>query len=136
MSGASRVSGNQAREGGGVYGKGTLTMNGASSISDNDVRNFDDARNASGSGVRLDGGTLTMNDRSAIRGNRWNGVYVEGGTVVMNDHSSIRDTVRGGGIGLDGGTLTMNDYSTVTRNAIRPGTPAASGSSAAAAPSP
>ena len=74
--------------GGGVYDRGSLTMNGASSISGNDA--------FAGGGVFVDGGRVVMNDHSSIRDNE-GGIRADDGTVVMNDSSSIRGNAKSGG---------------------------------------
>jgi hypothetical protein len=96
-----------AGSGGGIHTTGTLTLNGASSISENDHR-----------GIVIRGGTVSMNHRSSVHDNRGtSGVRVRAsGTIVMNDRSSIRDNAGTGLSVAKGSALTMNDSSSVTGN--------------------
>jgi hypothetical protein len=103
------VRGSHGRRGGGILSTGTLTLSGATRISGND--------SGRGGGVYILGGTLTMNDRSSIRGNEFTGAHLDGATVVMNGHSSIRGNPLGSGVRMDHrSALTMNDSASITRN--------------------
>ena len=136
--------------GGGIYNQGVaiLTLAGRTSIRDNgccsegcgiySVRcpwdqlfgcghppsiTMEDTSSVSGhkhSGVYLEDGTLTMNDRSSIFGNKstaGGGVDLYG-QLVMNDASSIHDNrANEGGGGVAGyGALTLNDASSIHDN--------------------
>ena len=136
--------------GGGIYNQGVaiLTLAGRTSIRDNGCSSegcginsvrcpsdqlfgcghppsitMEDTSSVSGhkhSGVYLEDGTLTMNDRSSIFGNKstaGGGVDLYG-QLVMNDASSIHDNrANEGGGGVAGaGTLTMNDASSIHDN--------------------
>jgi len=65
--------------------------------------------------VRIEGGTLTMEDGAILRNNRatdGGAVYINNGTLTMNIGGEITAntaTTRGGGVYVNGGTFTMNN---------------------------
>jgi hypothetical protein len=102
---------------GGIYNDhGTVILNGDSGINAN-----------LGQGVS-NWGTLTMNDASTIRNNRftsygspYGGGVDNSGVMTMNDSSSISGhrAVWGGGVFIgQHGTLTMNDASVISGNRV------------------
>jgi hypothetical protein len=102
-------------DGGGVYNRGRLVLNGATRIADN---------YAGGSGGVLNEGTLVMNGSSAIVGNDSYfgdaGVRnAPGATLIMNGEALIRGGLSAYGVGGVGnfGTLEMNDASSIRHNA-------------------
>jgi hypothetical protein len=116
LNGHTAVTGNHAAWGAGVFSnQGALTMNNASSISDNTTDNY-------GGGVYVNLGALTMNDSSTITGNRAShggGVYSYQDTFTMNDASRVSgntSTGDGGGIAHYDAPLTLNDSAKVSGN--------------------
>jgi len=117
---AVRISRNSATVyGGGIYNAGGVTLNGDASVRGNHA-------NAGGGGVYVgEEADLTMNDSSAISGNRatvggasGGGVLSNEGTLTMNDASSIsgNKAVSAGGISNYGLAVTMNGSSSVWGN--------------------
>jgi hypothetical protein len=114
LNGSSSIRGNHSgTSGGGVASTGTFILNGSSSIKDNTA--------AFGSGgVFNSEGTLTMNGSSTIEGNAalFSGGVSNQGTLVMKDSSSIRANTAdnyAGGVGNEG-LLKMRGSASITAN--------------------
>jgi len=114
MEGKSSVSGNKnsgSSGGGGVYSKGTFTMQDSASVSGNSA--------SKGGGVYVGGGTFTLQGSASVSGNiasggGWTnsggGVYVEAGTFTMQGGTiSGNTTVDGAGVYVGSGTFTLLD---------------------------
>ena len=103
-----RISGNNAPVGGGIYNAGTMTLNN-STVSGNTT-------SGDGGGIFNDGGTLTLNN-STIRGNAASGggggIYQDGGinTLTLNN-----GTVSGNDADGDGGGIYAKSGTTTLRN--------------------
>lgn len=112
MNGASSITGNDVGDWGvgpgGVWNKGTFRMNGRSSIAGSTKGG---PFGAGGGGVWNEG-TFTMSGSSSIRGNSDYGVQNQG-PFTMNGSSSIHGNY--GGV-WSTATFTMNDSSSIHRN--------------------
>jgi hypothetical protein len=87
-----------------IWGRGTVTLNAYSSI-----------RGNSDDGVENNGGTLTLNDASAISGNR-DGVW-NSGTLTLNGESRISRQSGTGVLNSErGGVVVLGGSSRVTGN--------------------
>ncbi len=116
----SEVRGNHADGGGGIWNNGTLTLY-QSMVRGNSARVGGGIY--SQPGALHEGGIVTLNGSSSVRGNmahgEGGGILVDGGGIVtLNDSSSVRGnraSLDGGGI-FNFGSLILNDLSFVTRN--------------------
>lgn len=90
--------------GGGIGGRGHITMNDDSTIADNVGDGIDNVR-----------GGVIMNGRSSIARNLGVGVSAFGVGIIMNDESRITNN-DGGGIGIVDASAHLNDGSAVTDN--------------------
>jgi nitrous oxidase accessory protein NosD len=121
------VTGNVAGNfGGGISStSGTVTLNGASSVSGNTVT----GDVGQGGGIANLSGTVTLNDDSRVADNEaadaGGGIDNTSGTVILNGASSVSGNTatgsligdgEGGGIHNDSGIVTLNDDSSVTGN--------------------
>jgi hypothetical protein len=97
----SRITGNV---GGGIGGRGHITLNDDATVADNVGTGIDNVR-----------GGVILNDRSSVAGNEGDGVSAFGVGVTMNDQSRISDN-EGGGIGVFDASAHLNDESAVTGN--------------------
>jgi hypothetical protein len=115
LRGASRVSGNAAEFGGGIWNTGTLLLRDRAVVARN--------RADTGGGIYQEGGVLRMRDSSALRRNRaggnGGGIFFLTGDVVLRGHAAIRLNSAlnlGGGIYFEGRTLTLRGSAQVTEN--------------------
>ena len=90
--------------GGGIGGRGVITLNDDSTVSDN-----------IGPGIANVRGGVIMNDRSSVARNEGGGVSAFGVGIIMNDESRIMDN-EAGGIGVLDASATLNDQSAVIGN--------------------
>lgn len=97
----SRITGNV---GGGIGGRGHITLNDDATVADNVGTGIDNVR-----------GGVILNDRSSVAGNEGDGVSAFGVGVTMNDQSRISDN-EGGGIGVFDASAHLNDESAVMGN--------------------
>jgi len=97
----SRITGNV---GGGIGGRGYVTLNGDSTVAANTGTGIDNVR-----------GGVILNDRSSVAANHGDGVSAFGVGVTMNDQSRISDN-EGRGIGVADAGAVLNDESAVTGN--------------------
>ncbi|MDR1215358.1 MAG: penicillin-binding protein activator LpoB [Treponema sp.] len=106
------ISGNSAKEGGGVYVSGTFTMSGGT-INGN-----------SGGGVSVSGGTFTQSG-GTISGNSGGGVSVSGGTFTQSggtiSGNSTTGYGSGGGVSMYSGTFTQSGGTISGNSADRDG---------------
>jgi hypothetical protein len=125
MSGNSRITNSRANagKGGGVQiNGGSLTMKDDAVIGGTDGAAAENVATCGGGVYVGTGGSLTMNDRATITGNRatgGGGVYIEGGVITMNDDAKIINnsiTGRGGGVYIKSGTFTMNGRAGISGN--------------------
>lgn len=136
LNGNTAVTGNVAAGGGGVFVRGSLTMNDASTVSSNSAVQLGMNVTTAGGGVYVDqtNSSLTMNGTSTVRGNLVQGPVSLGGGLVnnagkitLNGASAIRDNVAGpastanwslgGGIYfVNGGSLTLSNSAFITGN--------------------
>ena len=102
---------------GGVYVYGDLVMNGTSSI-----------YSCTGGGIRISGGSVTMNGEATIGGEgngcnagngKGGGVYVKNGSLTMNDKATISycTSQNGGGVYMEGeSSFTMKSADNIISN--------------------
>ena len=111
------VTGGSAEYGGGIYNdRGTVTLNGTSSVHNNTA-------DIKGGGIYNPQGTVTLNDDSSINENTAGlygaGIDNEQGIVTLNDKSSVSlnsaDTA-GGGIYNSMGAVILKNSSSVNKN--------------------
>jgi hypothetical protein len=117
-----RITGNIAGQGAGIFQAGGSVVVNDSSISGN--------TGSGGSGGMLTiNGSVTLNRSSTIAHNTagpygGGGIVLNGGTVTLNDTSSIEaNTTSGSGGGVynfAGGTVTLNNSSSITANTAGP----------------
>jgi hypothetical protein len=124
LEGASRVSGNAAENGGGIWNAGTLVMRDRAVVARNGARGFLGV----GGGIYKARGVLRMRDSSSVRRNiaglNGGGIFHFLGDVVLRDDAAIRfNTARnlGGGLYFEGRTLTFRGSAQVTDNTANAG---------------
>jgi hypothetical protein len=126
MSGNSRITNSRANagKGGGVHiNGGSLTMKDNAVIGGTDGAATENVATWGGGVYVGNGGSLTMNGRATITGNRatiGGGVALDGGAIItMNDDAVITNnniTKWGGGVYMNGGTFTMNGNTGISGN--------------------
>jgi hypothetical protein len=99
----SRITGNV---GGGIGGRGYVTLNDDSTVAANTGTGIDNVR-----------GGVILNNRSSVAGNHGAGVSAFGVGVTMNDQSRISNN-EGGGIGVFDASAVLNDESAVIGNDV------------------
>jgi len=102
------ISGNEAKDGGGIYVPGgTVTMTGGT-FSGNKASDR-------GAGIFTGGGTMTLSNATFtnnIADGNGGGAFVQGGQVIMNSGSfTANEADNGGALYVNNGTFTMNDGS-------------------------
>jgi hypothetical protein len=119
LEGATRVSGNKAENGGGIWNAGTLILRDRAVV----ARNRGGGSLGVGGGIYQNRGVLLMRDSSSVLRNRASlnggGVFHFRGEVVLRDHASVRfNSARnlGGGIYFEGARLTLKGSAQVTHN--------------------
>jgi predicted outer membrane repeat protein len=123
MKGSSKITGNKASSGGGVYVygfySGTFTMSDSATVSGNTA--------SSGGGVYVGNGGFTMSGSVTVSGNSASGggggVYVYQGAFTMSDSATVSGNTASSGGGvyvymLDYDTFTMSDSATVSGNTV------------------
>jgi hypothetical protein len=119
LEGASRVSGNTAENGGGIWNAGTLVIRDRAVVARNRGRGVLGA----GGGIYQNRGVLRMRDSSSVLRNRaglnGGGIFHFRGDVVLRDHAATRFNSAGnlaGGLYFEGRTLTLRGSAQVTDN--------------------
>jgi hypothetical protein len=120
LEGATRVSGNTAEFGGGIWNTGTLVMLDRAVVARNGIHGFVEV----GGGIYQAYGLLRMRDSSSVLRNRAKGINGGGifhfqGDVILRDHAAIRFNSAfnlGGGIYFEGRILTLRGSARITGN--------------------
>jgi hypothetical protein len=119
LEGTSRVSGNRAELGGGIWNAGTLVIRDRAVVARNRGRGFLGV----GGGIYHRRGDLRMRDSSSVLRNRaglnGGGIFHFLGDVVLRDHAAIRlnsASNSGGGLYFEGRILTLKGSAQVTDN--------------------
>jgi predicted outer membrane repeat protein len=131
-----RISGNHARNGGGIYAQGNASLTVAGVIGGTGTEN---TAVTLGGGIYLSGGSLNMEGNAAVSNNRMTdsgtspdgtrggcGVYIRDGKIVMKGNSVINNNTGsapwGTGIFIyKNGSLLMKDNAAITGNEAQSG---------------
>ena len=122
----SRVQKNRSTEGGGIFTYRDLNLpegTGTVTLVDSAVTN--NTADTDGGGIRLEGGSLSLEGRSRVAGNRANGtgggIYTIEGEVTLTDSSAVSKNRAdlAGGIFFTNATVTLRHASCVDRNEAR-----------------
>jgi len=118
--------------GGGIGGRGQITLNDDSTVADNVGTGIDNVRGGvilndrssvagnSGAGVTAFGVGVTMNDQSRIADNGSVGIGVADASAHLNDESAVTGN-DDGGVAVSFGLLALNDSSTISGNTSQGG---------------
>jgi hypothetical protein len=118
--------------GGGIGGRGHITLNDDSTVADNVGTGIDNVRGGvimnghssvarnEGAGVSAFGVGITMNDESRITDNEGGGIGVSSASAVLNDQSAVMDN-DDSGVFISTAFLELNDSSTISGNTSESG---------------
>jgi hypothetical protein len=119
LEGATRVSGNMAESGGGIWNAGTLVLRDRAVV----ARNRGWGALGVGGGIYQARGVLLLRDSSSVLRNRaglnGGGIFHFRGEVVLRDHAAVRFNFArnsGGGLYFEGTRLTLKGSAQVTNN--------------------
>lgn len=119
LEGATRVAGNRAENGGGIWNAGTLVLRDGAVV----ARNQGWGVLGVGGGIYQNRGVLLMRDSTSVLRNRaalnGGGIFHFQGEVILRDHAEIRFNFArnfGGGIYFEGRRLTLKGSAQVTDN--------------------